>query len=445
MTVSDWGSAAAPFGTPRIQQGRYGRVHAQGHVHDDAAHPAYSGADPRYAPQRHDVAYAAPYEGGYPEPEPYGSRTHGAQGGSAGAAKPRRGGRKAAAAKGAGKRAKQGAGQGAGLGAGEGGPAALNVVGALVSLALIVGLGVSGYRLALRDVTGVPVVKALEGPMRIQPEDPGGAVAPHQGLAVNDVAAAGTSVPVDQLKLAPPVAELAAEDVPAHPLVEATRAAESPATAPLPSNGGEINADAAVAEALGLTDIPGLELSGEDDFGAEAPASATGFEVIPESVPGVTRSPRPMPRPASFAPVTDLSSAIDSAVDVVASADQPAPARPEVGSVAGAAAEPSVVLGREIAAEEVDPSARLVQLGAFQSPDEARAGWQEIATQNPALFDNRNWTIERRESGGTPFYRLRAIGFDGLQEARAFCAALVAAKGSCVPVVDTAGGTASNG
>ena len=49
-----------------------------------------------------------------------------------------------------------------------------NWVGALMSVALIAGLGVWGYQLAMRDVTGVPVVRALEGPMRVTPEEPGG-------------------------------------------------------------------------------------------------------------------------------------------------------------------------------------------------------------------------------------------------------------------------------
>ncbi|HMO73487.1 MAG TPA: SPOR domain-containing protein, partial [Paracoccaceae bacterium] len=40
----------------------------------------------------------------------------------------------------------------------------LNGLAAVVSLALIVGLATWGYRLAVRDVAGVPVVRALEGP-----------------------------------------------------------------------------------------------------------------------------------------------------------------------------------------------------------------------------------------------------------------------------------------
>ena len=57
-----------------------------------------------------------------------------------------------------------------------------NLAGAAVSLALIAGVGVWGYKILVRDVSGVPVVRAAEGPMRIQPEDPGGHQALNQGL-----------------------------------------------------------------------------------------------------------------------------------------------------------------------------------------------------------------------------------------------------------------------
>ena len=55
-----------------------------------------------------------------------------------------------------------------------------NWAGAAVSLALVVGVGIWGYKLLVRDVTGIPVVQAMEGPMRVAPEDPGGTLADHQ-------------------------------------------------------------------------------------------------------------------------------------------------------------------------------------------------------------------------------------------------------------------------
>ncbi|MFT6652193.1 MAG: hypothetical protein ACJAX2_002053, partial [Celeribacter sp.] len=61
--------------------------------------------------------------------------------------------------------------------------------GAVVSLALIVGLGVWGYNLMARDVSGVPVIRDMSGNARSVPENPGGQLAMHQGLSVNSVTA----------------------------------------------------------------------------------------------------------------------------------------------------------------------------------------------------------------------------------------------------------------
>ncbi len=57
-------------------------------------------------------------------------------------------------------------GNGAGTSAGAGGGffgVIFNWTGAIMSVALIGGLASWGYQLAMRDVTGVPVVRALAG------------------------------------------------------------------------------------------------------------------------------------------------------------------------------------------------------------------------------------------------------------------------------------------
>ena len=42
-------------------------------------------------------------------------------------------------------------------------------------------LAIWGYKLAVRDVLGVPVMQAMDGPMRIAPDDPGGEIADQPG------------------------------------------------------------------------------------------------------------------------------------------------------------------------------------------------------------------------------------------------------------------------
>jgi hypothetical protein len=85
----------------------------------------------------------------------------------------------------------------------------VNWAGALMSLGLIVGMGIWAVQLLMRDVSGVPVIAAIEGPMRQPPADPGGTQAPHQGLAVNRIAEGEEAQPVpDRLVLAPPPIEL---------------------------------------------------------------------------------------------------------------------------------------------------------------------------------------------------------------------------------------------
>ena len=69
----------------------------------------------------------------------------------------------------------------------------LNLTGAALSVVLVLGVAVWSYQLMVRDVTGVPVIRALGGPMRVSHDDPGGRQQQYQGLSVNSVAAQGAA------------------------------------------------------------------------------------------------------------------------------------------------------------------------------------------------------------------------------------------------------------
>ncbi|MDG4649772.1 SPOR domain-containing protein [Roseibacterium sp. SDUM158017] len=309
----------------------------------------------------------------------------------------------------------------------------VNWAGALISLGLVLGMAVWAVQLMMRDVSGVPVIQALEGPMRVQPDDPGGTQAPHQGLAVNRIAEGEEAPPVpDRLVLAPPPLEL--QDVrfdmasaseaeaprarPAEEGAEATAAAEAIETtgaATLPS--GDAGADTMalidrlLAEAQGLdpADAP-RAAAAPAEIATRAAVSQSQSQsaqarIIPASVPGVAASPRPSFRPVSL---------------VAGQGAARAPAAP-AGPV-------------DLVADELPDGTRLVQLGAFDTPAIARSEWDRLAQRYPDYFEGRPRVVEEASSGGQSFFRLRAGGFDDLAGSRRFCAVLVAQGTACIPV-----------
>ncbi len=288
---------------------------------------------------------------------------------------------------------------------------------AVLSVGLMAGVGLWGYRLAVRDVTGIPVVRAMEGPMRVAPDDPGGEVAAHQGLAVNDVAAEGTAAgPADQLILAPAAMDLAEEDAAG---TMAAPAADTSARAA--TNAGlelETGADAAAIE-LAVADA--VNLSGSLD-GTGTPVAAPKVQALPAGFV------RPMPKPVWLGGAA--TPAEPAAPDAV----------PDLGlSLEGAPAAAPAALTPATSPAEIDPATlqpgtRLVQLGAFETQDLAREEWLKLAARFGDLMAGKGRVIEAAQSGGRTFFRLRAHGFDTETEARKFCAAFLSEQTACIPV-----------
>ncbi|AEI94361.1 SPOR domain-containing protein [Roseobacter litoralis] len=284
-----------------------------------------------------------------------------------------------------------------------------NMAGAVVSIALIAGIGVWGYKLMVRDVSGIPVVRAAEGEMRVRPEDPGGQLARHQGLAVNEIAARGSaSGPVDRVVLAPPATQLADEDqpiaakreepviqpkplAPAHESLITTEAGVAPTT----DRAQQSAIDAVVAELAG----DGAQIAATSDLTPHPAVLLT--QVI--DAPGARASLRPRIRPAD----------IQQTVQRVAYTP-----------------EQSV----EVAAADIPSGTRLAQLGAFDSPEVARAEWTRIQAKFGQMIDGKSRVVQEVQSGGRTFYRLRAMGFVSLSDTRRFCSAIKAEGVDCIPV-----------
>ncbi|WP_342075510.1 SPOR domain-containing protein [Yoonia sp. SS1-5] len=288
----------------------------------------------------------------------------------------------------------------------------LNYAGAALSLALIAGVGFWGYKLIMRDVSGIPVVRAMEGDMRVLPDNPGGSVAAHTGLAVNEVAAVGEAGgPEDRLVLAPATPGLTVEDLEAQPTAEADEVVptETATIAPAMATDTDIAADTAP-----LTTDQVLALADQIADGVEpvlTPAAPVA-DLIPASVPGVAVSLRPAPRPASLRP-TPVAAAVAEA------APTPAPAAQEMA----------------ISTEAFAPGTSLVQLGAFRTPELANDEWTRLQSRFGQLMGDHARVIQVSTQSNGTWYRLRASGFADRAEAKRFCAALEAEGAGCIAVV----------
>jgi len=319
-----------------------------------------------------------------------------------------------------------------------------NWIGAVLSLALVIGVAVWGYKLLMRDVNGIPVVRAMEGPMRLQPDMPGGTAADHQGLAVNQIAATGNAAPpADRLVLAPRPVALTDEDVTTADLMATAQILPMPPQRD-PSTGmfagADMNADPnadislrlASAGMFGLDDAPGVDvariepavmLRAEPDtmsamvdqilaqiLESDPPTDDAGPPAIaiPAVEGGIGQSLRPQARPASMVGQTA-----------------------SLGPVAIQASAPPV---QDVDAATIPSGTRLVQLGAFDSPDVAKREWDRLAARFGDYLQGKSRVIQLAESGGRNFYRLRAMGFADINDARRFCSALVAERAECIPV-----------
>ena len=321
----------------------------------------------------------------------------------------------------------------------------VNWAGAVTSIGLTAGLATWAIDLTFRDVSTVPVIVALEGPMRVAPEDPGGTVAPHQGMAISDITGGGAATPApEEIVLAPaPVAlnapalaervaavEQAIADTPAEQVAVVEAAPETDAEIDMAS----LEGDAMPLEEIEVTDetvavdaapdVPRtrdiessvqaalMEALGEPDGAVDAASDGRG----------IASSIRPVRRPS------DLRNALAAPASLPT--DAPASGMgvqvASIGSI-----RPADV---EVDAATIPAGTSVVQLGAFDSASVARAEWDRLAPQFRDYFDGKKRAIQKTGSDGRTLWRLRVVGFAGGDEARRFCAELSAQNASCFPV-----------
>ncbi len=261
---------------------------------------------------------------------------------------------------------------------------AIKGLSAIISFTLIAGIIIWSYRLGVRDANDLPVIQAMEGAARVQPEDPGGTQAEHQGLEVNGVLANNEAPPVStEVTTAPGTTVLTEEDAAQGTL-----------------NGGTETATVDAAEPASVEDL----IAGLVETPSEPVTEAIAIPVTDLA------SLRPQPRPESLnteiAPADEVFTAI--APETVATAVTPE--------------------------ADIKPGDRLIQLGAFDSQAIAEEQWKAVLAANSDLLGDKKYVIQEATSGGRIFYRLRVFGFAGLEDSRALCSALQPREVPCIPV-----------
>ena len=277
--------------------------------------------------------------------------------------------------------------------------------GAALSLFLLAGAIGWSYQLIVRDVNQIPIVRAQLGPLRVAPDNPGGLTAANQGLSVTQLAVNEKPLLSNEIYLAP-AAEILNEENLALKVKEEYESNKVDGAFEIK----EVNAE----NSMNLEALPDQKEvdSRSNDVGVLSKVAFSQKKIEIENAVSlalsITNEPdkslswlRPKIRPVGFYRNGNITE------DQIVS-NEPMPKLP-IGSA-------------------------VVQLGAFDSKSLAESEWQRFEKILGSLLIPKKMVVQKAESGGKIFYRLRASGFSDISDARQFCTA-ISDKVACIPVV----------
>ena len=264
-----------------------------------------------------------------------------------------------------------------------------NVAGALISLIVFVGVVGWGAQTLLRDSSGVPVVRALDGPMRITPDDPGGVPASHQGLTVNQVSSSQKNENFNNnITFAPGPVNLKKEDQPTSKL-ELTNALSQ-----------------AQENSIGaLLDLKEISSSSTDDDVVEKLAAILALSSV-------------------SAPIQNVAEKLDS--------NEPKQLRPQLRPKVSQAQKNTNLIENT---GDIEIGTQMVQLGAYSNKQLASQAWRQLSENFGDYFVGKESVIVKGKISGQEIYRLRVYGFSDITETRRLCTALLNQNTECYPVV----------
>ena len=277
--------------------------------------------------------------------------------------------------------------------------------GAALSLSLLIGAIGWSYQLIVRDINQIPIVRAQLGPLRVAPDNPGGLTAANQGLSVTQLPVNKTPLLSNEIHLAPAAEILNAENL-ALQITEDVKLNTDDETFQIK----EVNAENSL-------DLKVLSNEIEADSGSNAEAILSKVTFSKKKI--------------------EIENAVSLALAITDdSAASLTSLRPKIRPMIFH--RNSKTNGDQVVANEVIYSlpigSAVVQLGAFESKDLAKSEWQSFEKLLGSMLISKKMVVQKAESGGKIFYRLRASGFDDISDARQFCTA-ISDKIACIPVV----------
>lgn len=277
--------------------------------------------------------------------------------------------------------------------------------GAALSLFLLAGAIGWSYQLIVRDVNQIPIVRAQLGPLRVAPDNPGGLTAANQGLSVTQLAVNEKPLLSNEIYLAP-AAEILNEE----------------------------NLALKVKEEYELNKVDGAfeikEVNAENSMNLEALPDQKEVDSRSNDVGVLSKA-------AFSQKKIEIENAVSLALSITNDPDKSLSwLRPKIRPVGfyrnGNITEDQIVSNEPM--PKLPIGSAVVQLGAFDSKSLAESEWQRFEKILGSILIPKKMVVQKAESGGKIFYRLRASGFSDISDARQFCTA-ISDKVACIPVV----------
>ncbi len=285
---------------------------------------------------------------------------------------------------------------------------------ATLSLSMLGAVVAWAYQISVRDAHDVPVIRAIEGPMKQRPEETGGLKLEEKDLAVTRMVSGEGAT--GAATLAPAGEQPAPEDKP----VQAIKRSEEAGGAQVASPALRLQSSATADEEVVVASAPAP--------GPETPAGAT-----PEPATGSTTGTPVAPMAAATTgsstgtPVTAMQDPL-AVTEQAPEASPPVRKRPETLDTTASASSTNTPVARQ----QVALGAPVIQLGAFTSRQLAERAWKDQRIINRNLFRGMEASITPVQSGGRELYRLRVGPFPSENEAKKVCIVIKARGADCI-------------